>query len=229
MAKNLTPAALLAIVNKDVRTAADITNGSAYLRRSTYLQALWADVRIGTDGASATDVAEEAGVVTSRISQVRYGVRAMANAGIPMPTTVAEADTAEAAYMHISRVYKSGKAARARLKDTVKRAETIADVDGKYAALCAVIPDTADDNKRGGRPEGNTTAADDTADENNNGAPTTGATVTERESTLVERMRSILADVKGGPIADIESVLTLANEISDAIVARAEGALVVAE
>lgn len=228
MNNSLTPARFLAIVNKDTRTAADINAASAYLKRSAYQRALWAHVR-HADGADGATIAEESGVTAGRISQIRYGVDAMIRAGIPMPTTVAAATAAETTYLHVSRVYKSGKEARARLKEAIERAETIADVTGKHNVLLDVRPDV-DADKRAARPNDGTSAVAADDDTNNNGAPTTGATVTDRESTLVERMRAVLSDIKNGPVADIESVMALANEISDAIVARAEGAdLIVAE
>lgn len=224
MNKNLTPAAFLALVNKTKRTDADIRSASAYLQRSAYQRALWLDVRIASDGADGATVAEEAGVTAGRVSQIRYALNKMRDAGVPFPTTVAEADASEGTYLHLTRVYKSGKAARERIAAAVKRAEGIADVDGKHAVLSAVVPDTADDNKRAARPNDGTSAtADDDTDGQNTGAPAVGgAAPTERESTLVERMRAVLADIQGGPVADIETVMTLANQISDAIAARAD-------
>lgn len=222
MVKNLTPAAFLAILNKDARTAADIDNASAYLKRSAYQRALWVDVRIGTDGADGATVADEAGVGASRISQIRYGVNLMRTAGIPMPTTLEEVTTSEHTYLTVSSLYKVGKNTRAALKAAGKRADGIADIDGKHAALCAVLPQDGDDT-RAPRPNDGTTTTE--TDDDRTGTPATAHTVTERESTLVERMRAILADVKNGPIADIESVMTLANEISDAIAERADATI----
>lgn len=224
MAKNLSPAAFLAVINQDTRTATDIDNASCTLKRSAYQAALWVWTRTATDGADGATVSTEAGVTEGRISQIKAGMRLMLDSGIPLPTDVAEAAACETTYLIISATYKSGKAARARLKEAVKRAESIADVDGKHSVLSAVLPDEKE--TRAPRVNNGTSAtADDT---NNNGAPAVGGTApTETASTLVERMRSVLADIQGGPVADIETVLTLANEISDAIVARAEGAALV--
>lgn len=222
MTKNLTPAAFLKMVNADARTAADVTAASAYLKRSAYQTALWAHVRIATDGVDAGTVAVEAGVTGGRISQIRYGVNAMLRAGIPLPVTTDAATVAEETYLHLSRVYKSGKAARGRIKDAVAHAETLADLDAKHAALCAVEPDTADDNKRGGRPEGNNKSTTDT-DDDKTGTPAVGGTApVEAPSTVADRVKALIADVKNGtPIPDLDVAMALVDELSDAVAARA--------
>lgn len=221
MNKNLTPAAFLALVNKSQRTDADVNAASHFLRRNAYHSALWVWTRTAVDGAPGAVVADEADVTAPRISQIRAGMRLMLDAGIPLPTTVADATTCEQTYGAISRAYKSGKTARAALKDAAKRAAAVTDVTTKHETMAAVLP-IADDNKRAARVSDGTTDTD-TDDGQNNGAPAVGGTVpTEAPSTVLDRMRAVLADVKSGqPIADLTAAQELADAISDAIAERA--------
>lgn len=218
MTKNLTPAAFLAIVNKSQRSDADVNAASQFLRRNAYHAALWVWTRTATDGASGAVVADEADVTASRISQIRGGVRLMLDAGIPLPTTVGEAATCEHTYAAISRAYKSGKTARAALKDAAKRADALSDVAAKHETMAAVGP--IDDNKRAPRPNDGTTT--DTDDGQNNGAPATAHTVTEAPSTVAERLAALVADVRNGaPVADIAATMALADTLSDLLAERA--------
>lgn len=221
MTKNLTPAAFLAIVNKSQRSDADVNAASQFLRRNAYHAALWVWTRTATDGASGAVVADEADVTASRISQIRGGVRLMLDAGIPLPTTVGEAATCEHTYAAISRAYKSGKTARAALKDAAKRADALSDVTAKHETMAAVGP--IDDNKRAPRPNDGTTDTDtDTHDGQNNGTPATAHTVTERPSTVTERLEALALDIlAGAAIADLDAAQRAADRISDAIAERA--------
>ena len=207
--------------NKDQRTAADITRATAYLKRSAYQTALWVWARTAVDGESGTVVADEADVTTGRVSQIRAGIRMMLDAGIPMPTTVDASHVAEGTYLAVSRAYKSGKTARAALKDAVKRAAAVDDVDAKHETLTAVAP-IDDVDKRAPRPNDGTATTDST-DTNNNGAPAVGgATPTERPSTVTERLAALVADVtNGAPIADLDAAMTLVDTLADAVAARA--------
>lgn len=218
MSKNLTPAAFLALVNKSQRTAADVDAASHFLRRNAYHAAVWVWTRTTVDGADGATVADEADVTTSRISQIKAGMRLMFDAGIPMPTTVADATTCEATYGAISRAYKSGKTARAALKDAAKRANALSDIVAKHNTMLSVLP-VAEDDKRAPRVNDGTATTDA---ESNNGTPTTGATVTERPSTIVERLEALAADIlSGAAIADLDAAQRAADRISDAIAERA--------
>jgi hypothetical protein len=217
----LTRAAFVKIVTGDKRTETNVVKASGYVRgemeTARFDRALWLHVRVAVDAAPTETVAAEAGVTSGRISQVRAGVVAMADAGIDLATIAGDAGALYSqAYAVLSTAYKSGKVGRENIRNAVEKAAAVSDVATKMSILGAVQP--GEKAKRAPRPasEKGTTETDKT------GTPVVGGTEpTERPSTIAETMANVVARVKSGePIADVDALYKEIDALHDALAAR---------
>lgn len=221
---SMTRAAFLKSLNAGTRTDATVNRASAYvtgnLESARFDRALWVHVRIATDAVAGETVAVEAGVSAGRISQIRAGLSAMVDAGIPLPTTVADADRMAVTYVHLSRIYKSGKPGRAAVRDAVKVAAVLDDVAAKFATFDALVVPSDDKEKRAARPN------DGTTDAGSGDAPAGKADETSVPVTFTGALESLAAVAATADVPDLAHAMALVDAISDALAARLTGVTV---
>lgn len=216
--KNITRVSFVKFVTGKKRTPANVAMSSNYVRgnmeTARFDRALWAHVRHAVDSVPVETIAEETGVTGARISQIRNGVVAMLDAGIPFDTVAADANGAfSTLYVTLAAAYKSGKEGRENIRAAVKRAHAVSSVAAKMTILGAVQP--APEKKRAARPK------DDTTKDDTNKSDTNKSSQTAEDASILSRLESIVADVKGGaPVPDVDALYAALNALHDALDAR---------